>query len=828
MPISAVTLTHVDLGYVLKPIHQLDAANSFSTIVFRIEHLPPTDVFETPNFCTETLGQTYGFPDEASSLSESDRSKLDWAQTRYNKLCSTYDAIRLAFNQLVAVITNETTDLRWDTDDISPETLDTSPRRDTRSVGDSIRTFFGIASHSKQRRLIDKVIRLQQHSGFVTNKLHNLTLIADIQTDLIENLVNASRHYTHVLNRQSERLTQLFDSYRGAAMQQTIDHVLTMKAHVMNRQLMVAGVLQLQTLQHVLTLSTNRLLSVSQLINNKMSPLLVPPTELTRALKKVQRDLYEAHPSFKVVHTNAAYYYSIANVIAWTTESDIYVSVNVPLTCTNEVYQLYELITFPLTSADNQIYTQLTNVAPIIGYNSNERRIIKLSWEILNNHCIKGKTYQCTDVLTQYVHDKQSLCESALIDNDIRAISEICDFKVIKSDPKNNEVVIIPLKARHLLIITAAPVIAHLQCRGSVKQISLGPISEIKLDCECSLQTAMFRVPSLLTNNCENLKSQFNITNRENSNILLKTLYYNVSDEVQLRTLPVPDITTTVNNVLQDPFRNPEKLLDLKALIKHTKENGIIAPSWSLEAHDVITGTIGSMWKYIIPIMVILPVIVIGIILIACKTKWLSSTLAVMTNLPTSKALTTEPEAIVWVLIPQIILAIACVLVITYGLYKLIRYIKQSHGSSIITLMNGKLAPRYTKFYLVLFTAQCTEYIPLQAICQTVENLTVQPRVADFKLNLVKHCYNATLTIDWKDLKIFCLAKDMAYTLPTAVKVSWFQYRRLVPILKSPFNARLLAGTDNIYQSYQIMETELNLINMRSSHMQTKIRKSSV
>jgi hypothetical protein len=804
--------THgLNLGYTLLPMGRLDASNSYTTMVFKIPHLPASTHTMTPTFCKDDLTTHYSSGNQYH-LTGKQRSILAGTASQYTRLCASYDALQDSFDALSSVIHQETTDLQQDIDLLSPIPRDQPEPRPKRQIGDSIRTFFGIASLSTQRQLIDRVQDMQQHQDFMTDKLNNMTLITEIQTDMLDGLLNASAKHTEVLNTHTRRLTHIFTEQQRITFQNAVDHGLTMRLHALTKQLVLTGILQLSVLHHLKTLNTQRIIAVNTLLTNRLSPLLVPPNEMEQALERVQTQLYINYPAYTIVHTDVSYYYARPHIVAWTSHTDIYVALRVPLTSAQETYKLFEVITFPLASASDTISTLISDAADIIGYNSDQHRLVFMTWDDYTRYCIRAEYTRCTRHIPQYAHNPDQLCESALYDKNALAIAKTCNIKAVANDYKNQKITLINTGKQSILILATSAVDAYIQCRHDRTHIMVGPVTELTLSCDCSLNSEIFRVPPLLTDKCAHMKGNYEITQYNQSNWILKSMYYNVTDEEQLSRLPGPQLSESMGSMLDNAQLDANSMVNLRKLIALTKEKLTAPPRppiWSKQSHAALSTSIITLWRYVFPILAVLASIVVTIVCLICRTNILARGLALLSTVPPAQAYSLTVTTSLWV--EHVILAIIIVIAASMCLRKLYKYISRRIKWSFIPLLDSRLLPRLTKVYLVAFTAHQTEYILVEKVTQALEHLSIPRRVDDVRLSLIKHCMTATLQIEWNELTVEDKCADVTWQLPSVVPISLLQYYRLNRIIGNSHNCRLLTGSDNIYQSHQLVREEKKL-----------------
>jgi hypothetical protein len=808
------------LGYTLLPMGQLDASSSYSTVVFKIPHLPPSNFSGAPSFCRLNLADYYGGEGQLE-LNPRQSQRMVEAAAQYSRLCDRYEALQVSFDTLSKIVHRETTDMQTDIDLLSPSRMTVSPRaanrqRRPRSTADNIRKFFGIAGHQTQQKLVDRVYQLQERYDNVARRIRNMTLVTELQTDLLDGLMSASRRHTATLNNHTRRITEIFTEYQDVSFQSQLNHGITMRLHTLTKQIIVTGMLQLTTLQHLLTLNTQRIIAVNSLLTNKLSPLLISPSDVKNALRRVQFHLYLKYPSYEVVHTDISYYYSRPHIVAWTSKSDIYVSLRVPITSAQESYNLYEIVTFPLASQSDSLSTVISLSTDILGYSAAQNSIITMSWDYYNRYCIKASFTRCSRMLVQMRHDPQSHCVSALYEYDVRAITKTCEVKAKIRTDNDQQVKLIKLDKRKLLILTTSTLTAQVQCQHDKSTVQIGPVTDIMLNCDCSLDFEKFRIPPLLTDDCAHMIVDYNITTYNISNMLVKSLYYNITNDEELLKLPNPKLNKPGEYIINNSHLNEDKLLDLRKMIELAKANDtalLYQPRWYTETHRSLSSTISRVWHYIFPILGVTASMATIVICLACKTSFLGKAVALLSTIPPSKAGGINLHTSLW--IENCILAAIIVIATTWLAIRLYNFIKIKVNLSYIPLFNDKLSPRVTKIYLAIFSAHHTEYILIESICQQLEHLTIVERIDQAHFTLKRHCMSATLQIEWSDLIVEDKVTDMIWRLPSIVPISLFQYKRLINLVRDCHNYRLLTGSDNIYQSHAIMLRENKLVRVK-------------
>ena len=127
----------------------------------------------------------------------------------------------------------------------------------------------------------------------------------------------------------------------------------------------------MQTLQELLVLQQQFIHGIEKLHSGQLSPILVHPRQLKRALHQVRRTLITAHPGYSMVHDDISYYSNGHFLSMFTyTISHLHVSITIPVSPTISQYQLFSVITFPVpvqtSTPAASGYTHLSNVSFIL------------------------------------------------------------------------------------------------------------------------------------------------------------------------------------------------------------------------------------------------------------------------------------------------------------------------------------------------------------------------------------------------------------------------------------------------------------------------------
>ena len=129
-----------------------------------------------------------------------------------------------------------------------------------------------------------------------------------------------------------------------------IEHEVKMVEHGLAYSARISGHLAEQVHMSSLLLSRMEEIrnSISQLIQARISPQLIPPSILKDVLHQVSASLSRHHPKFQIAHVDIAHYYHHALFVAARHETSIFITLKIPITAFHSSFTVYKVHSLPV------------------------------------------------------------------------------------------------------------------------------------------------------------------------------------------------------------------------------------------------------------------------------------------------------------------------------------------------------------------------------------------------------------------------------------------------------------------------------------------------
>ena len=89
-------------------------------------------------------------------------------------------------------------------------------------------------------------------------------------------------------------------------------------------------------------------LGLIDLVNGKLSPLLISPSTLLATLKDIQKILDKAYPGFHPIYTDVQDVYLASNFLYTRNHSDLFITIKVPISYQQKPLSVYSIKSVPL------------------------------------------------------------------------------------------------------------------------------------------------------------------------------------------------------------------------------------------------------------------------------------------------------------------------------------------------------------------------------------------------------------------------------------------------------------------------------------------------
>jgi len=241
-------------------------------------------------------------------------------------------------------------------------------------------------------------------------------------------------------------------------------------------------------------------IAVEDLVHGQLSPVLVPPRVLERALLDLHDDLFRSGLSLtaSIIHGDVvADFYRLHNFVAARQGTKLLIAVKFPLSSAPSPYTLYEIQSFPVpvpglgnTAHVTQIVNLPYGVAFLSTVSHSEYIIFPTKPDLTDRFFFFG--YHQSHLMRRFsVHNT---CVSALLQNDRQRITELCQFHL---RPESLLPSLIPLTPTTVFVTNVSSIVSICKRKRSVDSGCLH--CQVTVPCHCSIDTSVGFIPPRLT-----------------------------------------------------------------------------------------------------------------------------------------------------------------------------------------------------------------------------------------------------------------------------------------------------------------------------------------
>ena len=678
--------------------------------------------------------------------------------------------------------------------------------RKTRSLGDDIRRFFGIANSDDQDELKHKVSRITKELFSHQGMLVNMTYAIKQQGEKIERLETAMSNYGAALNSTIALVNVIQNSLSS--------HVLLTNTHLELLQ-QVAGLSNIQ--HHMMSLHTSllqqRATGMLALSKGELTPELISPTELQDVLNKLDEALNTAFPNMEHLQANVYDFYSTMHAVGYRDDDNIYVLVQVPLDFENQHFELYELTAFPLVVPDSEYATLVVPNKRHIAISYVLEAYFLLDTDYISRYCSGHELLRCEHLQLQRRVTTYPVCETAIVTGDSAQIEMYCQVLLIAIQSVVPEVWV--LNSTHLHVSNPHALDFFLNCPNDRHLRFLSNLLQftVQMPCFCQLTSENVATPTLFHEHCLDFNDKIPVVTQHSNDILvaLANNFPQLAD--QNFTVTIPE-----NAELQ----YPELVCDADSV------SGLDAKQWFQLSYDQYENTLygritqqrldmdTSRISWFLPSFSAYAVcfLITFIILIVLWLKFhsLASIVTVMTMVrPTAAAtFTMSTPALVSLEILFVIVCICLIMSCVYRCYDLGKRIYRNTAATCCEQLTLD-KPDNSKVLLYLGNLQTYVYLHLGDILTLPHEVRLLACDEPISLTMHRSCFNGFITLDKH--KLILSAGDASFALPTAVAVPWHLQATVATLLRSPpIQVRLLVGREGVYQAFPIPCADANTV----------------
>lgn len=666
-------------------------------------------------------------------------------------------------------------------------------------VGQISRSLFGLATENdirvlashmnvliKQQNQVSRA--LARHGGDFSSYINQIDgRISNLMTGLKENSM-LTRILASRISNETTRLKDMFEKMTSLYGEQ-LDQSQSLERYF----------------DRILT-------SIALLMTGKISPRLIPPSEIKATLNFVQTHL--AQEGYHVVKQNPQYYYEFGQFTVTRRNNSLFVAMKFPICSQNVLYKAYKILSYPVPINDtSNDATMLTDVNDFFIISSNHQFHTSLDKSALTQ-CVGTELKTCK--LHPLLKSSSDItCEAALFLDDKVNIKSKCNFRFLKNTTKPH---ILELPKSKILIYQTPNF--TLRCKGNDKLVKGCSFCIMAIPCQCQLITEKVQFNQkvkLCKNDTRYVSMVYPV------NLALLQQFFNDS---QLRQVVADTAFNLSIDVKIPPFKLYEHKmskifaddnaysLNLKKMAKRAKKDQVI---FSNLAESLIEGEIdlpddsGTFTKNILSIiaLVMCSVNLMGVIWLIHKVKILGGAILIAKDLPKVNGFTlqytipttTEPPS--W---SQVLSANLQWDHLVFALSIM------SFAATILLLYRHfRTAPKNTRICLEISTGLTCEIVEVLTLplCPSYFNIRYQDTIAEIK---IVGMLFPKLQVQWPQFQLININTDHTITVPSKVQISWYQAYKLRTILEEPYCAHVIILHHDIKNPIPSVQTNALLI----------------
>ena len=770
------------------------AAIKFNIIV-KLDEIPELPLTDYPSPCDY-------LPQALMSLGDQfDINHHRWT-IEYKQLCKGYEKIRNMYMNLRGEL------------QLEEQVVNTSivHFRQKRFIGRTFRKLFGIGHLKRQKQLTRAVNNLGstafQHEG----QIKGLMYLTKSNDDNIRTLRNATLSYSHSLRELSIFVNNIT---------QIINNRELMTRHTMTfiQDVLICGVLNNELLDLHNQVLRERLRGLATLTSHRLSPELISPQTLKNTLSKLQTKLQSKYRQLRLSDNVIHDFYARDNVLSHRQNGSTYISIPVTLEVMSELYQLYEIETFPLPIHNRSQATIITDTVDLIAVNNHHYFTVK--HHVLDEHC-HGKTIKtCNRLFVSHDFIHSPSCESSLYKNDLKNIKKLCNIGIMQFTEYTIPMVF-DLYNNSILLINPTGERIYSQCLGKRKKyLTKDCVVTINQECFCQILNDKMNIPLFAEQTCvEDQDLQVSVIKHMNLmyiaymlNSTLENIHDHLNDSIvgQIPKIVIPDFLETINI----PSQSNTHIYDLQKVInlQNNAFGNTLHGRVQNNAKEIRGFGMFKICSYITITLVIFLFVVW--ILLSCKLKSLGKLLSIGKMIPVSSGYPLNKDLSdnttnYWHISFEIMYGLILVLAIIYWIYNHITLIKKMLKYCAFPIKEFDLNTKQPSLTVLLYFSSVNDwcYVHIDELYALPHEIKLRQSQTNIEVSLHEGCCSSYVTINHQNLSLELQNNPMnSFVFNKTVSVPAYSNYALKKILSSEFKLQVLVGENKIYRAFDVVLT---------------------
>lgn len=249
---------------------------------------------------------------------------------------------------------------------------------------------------------------------------------------------------------------------------------------------------QINTANSLLNEFEEMKLGVLDLLNGKLSPLLIKETDIQETLSNIKSLLLTKYNGFHLAVYSIADVYSDCKFLFARNGTKLYITIKFPISYFETPLKMFEILSVPVPiKSTSKHATQLLDLPRYFVITSNQQHYTTLSQNDLDK-CVGKTTKLCVKNVALLPVTSPS-CILALYANNKAQVISKCDFRFVHNAIESNIIEISP----NSLLLYRTPLLS-MECTKTHKMVKGCDFCIFKLPCKCSVSTnGLYFVPRL-------------------------------------------------------------------------------------------------------------------------------------------------------------------------------------------------------------------------------------------------------------------------------------------------------------------------------------------
>ena len=347
-------------------------------------------------------------------------------------------------------------------------------------IGQFSKTLFGTAT-------IEDVNVLAKHMNAMNQRSRKMaSILAQHENDLSSFITKSNERMDNLMKGVQEN--NLAITYVQSQLQRS-----TRNLENMFQEMTSLLTQQVQTSNHINHALDELKLGVTNLVNGKLSPLLLPQSVLNSTFINIQNILNAKFPGFYLTKASPASIYSSSNFLYTRNESSLFITVKLPVSHFKDPLQVYNVISLPIPVNKTSTHaTHLLTVPDNLILTSDHQFYATMSESQLLK--CKGKDLKRCHFNIALKPITTHSCVLSLYANNKENVKSLCDFRFIPNAIKPQILELNPSS----MVLYRTPILS-LQCRNEHKMIKGCDFCVVQLPCQCSVISSEFYLTPRLT-----------------------------------------------------------------------------------------------------------------------------------------------------------------------------------------------------------------------------------------------------------------------------------------------------------------------------------------